>query len=557
MLAAEQPTQPMPALRPPDAPPVGDPVICQAETQAVIDPIGSAIPESPRKPSSALLRGGGWNTGAQLAPLAVNLVLTPFVIHGLGVSQFGLYILATSIADFLGTFDGGLYASAQRYFAVYAGSGNSRSTNQLCVTLLVGAIGLGCAMVGLLFATAPFLVSLFHIPLQLRSEGLFMLRTLGVVIALELMRGVFAGMLNAHQRFALSSLTTVGQYGIYAVGVVMTVHNGWGLRGIAVTLLIQTGLSTAVLAIASLRYLSPSELRFLPRPEIREFIRYASRAQVSGLSDLINLQSDSMIIGGFLNVRGVAFYSSGRNFASQMRTLPWNAIAPAASLLGRKLGESGPAAVLKEFRHLQRLWVQVCSGWMAVAAGAAYFGVTQWLGPGFRLAGVVAIVLLVGYLFRLWAGMMTVYCQTVGHPELEARYGVASVAVNLALTLAFVYPFGVLGVVVATALGQLVGSLYLVRIVHARLSPTIPSFLGDVPWLASIVAAAVTVACELTAVGSLGTGPLGLLEAGIVALPGLLVFAVGLFGPRMLLRTARRQVGGFRGNVHRPRHRHG
>src|ERR1700712_2746372 len=54
----------------------------------VEDPIGSPAPGSPRRSGLALVRGGGWNAGAQLAPLAVNLVMTPYVIHGLGVERF-------------------------------------------------------------------------------------------------------------------------------------------------------------------------------------------------------------------------------------------------------------------------------------------------------------------------------------------------------------------------------------------------------------------------------------------------------------------------------------
>jgi O-antigen/teichoic acid export membrane protein len=551
MLVADAQTPPAHPLGSAGWSPAGLP----GDGSVIVDPLGSATPPVSRASGVTLLRGGGWNAGAQLAPLVVNLVLTPYVIHGLGVSRFGLYILAISIADFLGTFDGGFYSSAQRYFAVYAGSNDQRSTSQLCLTLIVCAAALGAVMIGLLILVAPVLVSLFHVPAQLRPEGQLMLQTLGLVIALELMRGVFAGIVNARQQFAVSSLTTVGQYGVYTVGVVLTVHNGWGLRGIALTLLVQTGLSTGILAVAASRYVSLSEMRFLPRRRLADFLRYSSRAQVSGLSDLINLQSDAIIIGGFLNVRAVTFYSSGRNFASQMRTLPWNAIAPAAALLGRTFGEKGQGAVLAQFRELQRTWVQACSGWIAVAAGAAYFGVTQWLGPGFKLAGVVAVVLLVGYLFRLWVGMLTVYCQTIGHPELEARYGVVSVVVNLVLTIALVVPFGVLGVVAATALGQLVGSLYLLQIVGRRLSPAVPNFLADVPWLASAAAAALTVGLELAAWRWLSEGPLGLLEAGLVAVPGLLLFGLLLLGPSRLWLSASSQLGRHRIQATPGRHR--
>ena len=90
----------------------------------------------------------------------------------------------------------------------------------------------------------------------------------------------------------------------------------------------------------------------------------------------------------------------------------------------------------------------------------------------------------------------------------------------------------------ATALGQLVGSLYLLHVVHHRLSRDVPSFLSEVPWLAVAVATAATVALELLAWRALTEGPLGLVEAGIVASPGLIVFAVVLLGPMPAWRAA-------------------
>jgi O-antigen/teichoic acid export membrane protein len=535
------------------------------ETQPIlglIEPTAPNLPLPDAAPADgsgkAVLRGSSWNTVAQIVPLIINIILTPYVIDGLGKPAFGLFILSTSIADFLGTFDGGFYSSAQRYFSIYAGRNDNRATGRLFLSLSMAVLGLGAIMATILTVAAPVLIGFFRVPVALRADGEFILRVLGIVIALELLRGVFAGIINARQRFSVTSGTTITQYLIYTGIVIATLRYHWGLHGIALALLAQAAVSTAILGLAASRYLARSDLRFMPRREITEFLRYSSRAQVSGLSDLINLQSDSLIVGGFINLSSVALYNSGRNFATQMRSLPWNAIAPAATSLGHTYGEQGAEAVLVQFRRLQRLWVQACSGWIAVGAAAAYFGVTRWLPAGYRLAGVVAVVLLIGYAFRLWAGMMTVFCQTTGHPELEARYGVVSVVVNLVLTLALVVPFGVLGVVAATALGQLVGSIYLLRVVRSRLSADIPSFFDEVPWLASAIAAAVTVGLELPVWNLFHRGALGLLEAGVVAAPGLLVFAVLTFGPRQVWQILRGRLRPMTQRTpynYQPRHR--
>src|SRR4051812_569503 len=82
-----------------------------------------------------VFRGGLWNIFGQFAPLVSNLILTPFIIHGLGVERYGLYMHISAVATFLGSFDGGISTSAQRYFAIYAGTDDRLSSTRLLSTL--------------------------------------------------------------------------------------------------------------------------------------------------------------------------------------------------------------------------------------------------------------------------------------------------------------------------------------------------------------------------------------------------------------------------------------
>ncbi len=79
-------------------------------------------------------RGFSWGTAGQLIGVAGNLVLTPFIIHGLGVERYGIFVLVVTITGMLTTFDGGVMAAASRYFSIYAGTDDRRSTTQLLVT---------------------------------------------------------------------------------------------------------------------------------------------------------------------------------------------------------------------------------------------------------------------------------------------------------------------------------------------------------------------------------------------------------------------------------------
>lgn len=505
--------------------------------EGVVDDGAPVVLEPTATPSTGgiggqLLRGGSWNSLALVAPVLVNIVMTPYLIAGIGLARFGLYILLLTVSDVLASFDGGLYRSAQRYVAVYTGNGDRRARTRLLCTLLLGVTGLGVVLGTVLYMLAAPLLQLFRVPQDLVAEGTFLLSTLGAVIGISLWRSTMVAVLNGVHRFALTSVVTIVQYAAYSVGVVLTLRADQGLRGLAITLLLSSALSALLLLGPVLRMLQPSALGLLPRADLREFLGFTGRTQLVGLSEFMNLQSQSLVIGAFLGVRSVGLYSAGANFASQLRRLSTSVLGPAASALGQTFGERGLEAALSDFARLQRLWVQAVTGYMAVAAGAAYVAVTSWLGPEFRLSGVVAVVLMLGFMVRLWTSMLTIFCQTVGRPDLDARYSVVTLAATLGLSLAFVAPLGVVGVVVGTSLAQVIGCGYLLRLVRRRLSHALASPVSQVPWAAGTLAGGVTALLELLVAPLLPQGPLGLLGAGLAAVPGLGLFAVLVLGPR-------------------------
>ncbi len=498
--------------------------------------------QPPRSSRSLLLRGGSWNSLGQLSPLVVNLVLTPFVINGLGVDRYGLFMLISIIGAFMGSFDGGLGSSAGRYFTVYAGTGDRDATTRLLATLVLVVSSIGAVVFAVFFLTAPLLMRAFDIPGQLRGEGIFLLRTLSVLVIFGLLRSLFSGVLAAHHRFAYTSLVNLALYLVYAIAAYVSIEFGYGLRGIGVGLMAQSMLATLLIIPATLRYLSRPGLGLLPRRELLAFLRFSANVQLVGLVNLVNQEADSLITGVFLPIRYVGYLSAGASFATQIRGIPLNALVPLQSILGRQFGELGEDRARAEFHRMQRLWVTFATGWSMVGVPAAYFGIAAWLGPDYQLSGLVAAVVIFGNMFDLMTRATTVWCTVVGRPQLHARYSAVTVGLNLLLTLILIHPFGVVGVVAATATAQALGSLFLLRLTHRGLDHPVRSFLREVPLLSGLVAFALSWAAEVTVQPIVPRGALGLLLCGAVAAPALAVFAVLALGPRRVWSMVRSRL---------------
>jgi len=483
----------------------------------------------------AVAKGFGWGTLVQLVNVAGNLALTPFIIHGLGVERYGLYMLALTFVGLFNNAGGGLLGAVGRYFSIYAATDDRRATTRLLVTscLLVCALGAGISV--LTWYLSPVVVGVLSMSRELRAQAVFLLRTFGILALTGFVHTIFQHVITARQRYAWSSQSSIVVYGLYIGGFVVVVHTGAGLRGVALVFIGQQLLASVMIVPVAFRYLDANGFGLLSWRELRPLLSFSGKVQVSSVASMVNNQVDPLVIGAGLSVQAMGIYSPGANFAYQLFTVAQNALGPARIYLGNIFGRDGEEGAFREFVRLQKIWVTAVTGWSAVAMGSAYFGISVWLGARFDLAGWICITLTAGNGVLLVTGLIIAYATVVAKAGVVARYGVVSMVVNLVLTVPLVL-FGSLGVVAATSLGNVAAAGYLMRTARRTVRADLPSPLRDVPVVRGALACAATATLSFALRPHVPAGPVGLVAMAVPALVGLAVFAGLTAGPRRVLR---------------------
>lgn len=503
---------------------------------------GQGVSPPPAGRARTLLRGTSWQLAAQLAPLVVNLALTPFVILKLGAVAYGLFLITSTLTQFIAQFDGGIGRSATRYFALYAGQDDRVATTRLLCSLLVCIVAITSVTLSLAFAAAAPLVDFFHAPPELYDDTTLLLRVMIVLLGVSLSRGLFASVLNAHQRFGVSAATLLLGYAVYAIGIVWTLNLGMGLRGLAYVFVAQQVVGTLLIIPSSLRHLSRAGVGFISRAELRAFWAMSLRVQASGLLGMVGWQG-SMLIVGRLAPAQVSTFGPGSTFAQQLQQIPLNAMGPIQAMLGRAVGADGAEQTRPLMERLQRIWVLTMCGWVGVGAPAAYFGVNVWLPlPGVG-AGIVAATMLASYLLALISSVLTTWAMLLHRPEYDMWASLITVTLMLGLSGLLVPSLGAYGVALAAVVGQGASLTYRLAMIP-RLPVPVRSPLREVPWVATLVCAALSFA----SVGGMSAlidhhvlprGGVGLLLCGLAAAPVLVLYlsvTVGLRRAVALLR---------------------
>ncbi|PIE26372.1 MAG: hypothetical protein CSA58_09685 [Micrococcales bacterium] len=480
-----------------------------------------------------LLSGTGWQVASQLIPLVANLALTPYIIEGLGHERWGLILITTVVTTMMQQLDGGIGQAAMRYFTLYAGSRDKIAATRLLVNLF-GIISLfGGLLFTVVFVVSSDLVSLLarDTPAELVPEAVFLLRVLTAVVAFAMVRQLFAGLLFANDVFFLNAAAYVFGHVIYLTGVILSIHSGWGLYGVGVTFILQQVISTLIIVPPALGLMRFGRFSRLTGEELKGFFSYAWRVQIAGICTFISLGKDTLVPGNMLGPADAGYFGQGASFAQQLRMLPSQAMAPIQGILGRAVGAKGAPNAVEDFVAIQRYWVLGVTGWCAVGIPASYFGVRAWLPHQFTISGQVSGVLLVAHMFTLLPIPLKLWSLTLGHPEIEVRYGVMLMVFTLGLTPPFIQVMGVIGTVYASALGSLITTVMIQVVANRMLSVVVPSFWREIPLLPAVVAFMLTLGIELIIDPFVLNGPVGLLLCGTGTLPGILLYAVWTLGP--------------------------
>lgn len=490
-----------------------------------------------------MLSGASWQASSQVAPLVINLALTPYIITGLGPARYSVFLLVSSLSAILSQFDGGIGQSALRFFTLNFGRGDKIATTRMLTTIgsVITAVGV-CLTLGAIILTQEIL-GFFGLADALIWEAAILLRVLCALVGAMLLRNVFNSVLLAAGLFRLTAIAIMLGYVVYVIGLVLTVEFGWGLPGIAMTMIVQQIAGTLVTVPAAVRLLDRRGVGWMNRSDLRVFFSYAWRVQVTGLVAMVQVHKDQLVAGRVLSAQLSGPYGQGSSFASQLRQLPLNALAPIQANIGSRVGALGPDGAVGTAERLQRVWVRLICCWCVIGVPTAYVGVRAWLPDSFALASSVAAILLAGSLFPLATVIMRVWTLSLGHPEIELRASFAGLAINIAASLALYQVLDLLGVVAGTAIGQTCSALIYSWLARRTL-PVAPGwFIREIPWWQSLLCGLLVTMCQLYLAPYLPRGPLGLLAAAAVGAPAallLLLLALGRSGLRDARAALRR-----------------
>jgi O-antigen/teichoic acid export membrane protein len=468
------------------------------------------------------------NTLGQISLMFLVFVGTPYVTHHMGSTTYGALVLLATYIETFGVLNLGINSSIVKYVSENLAKGRMDEVQAYFGTSLTLFIALGSAIAIAIASLSHQIVGrMFDVPPDLHSALVTGFWIASIAFLLRFIGQVFYSAPIAAQRFDLVNYVTVGGEIIRVAGAIVVIYLGFSLRAVLLMMLV-AALFGCIANIIVTKHLYPG-LRLGPRFSQRHFweiCHFSKYIFVANISSRITDSLDKIIIGAYLPVASVAYYSIPYMIAQKV----WSLVANFVAVVFPTASSFGSASIDK----LRELYLR-SSKMICIVASFPFFVIFAygkhillfWIGADFANNGSFAIRLLaLAFYVTSICNVGQVMLQAIGQPRLSANYSVFQAISNLILFVLLIPKFGIAGAAFSFALSQFLFAPWLINKAHLHLQSSMRELIHRSLWLPVLFASIVTIGIFPLVARATNL----LLLCSTIALGGVVyIFAIAIF----------------------------
>ena len=420
---------------------------------------------------------------AQFVQLLCSLILTPFIIHTLGLTQFGIWTIFSALISIFLLLDLGITSSYLKFISQHYTNTDLDRLNAVINSGFVFNIAWFGPILLLAFFFRSFLYTLLNVGPSVYGDTDLIFAGILLIVLVTVASSSYAAVLKSIQRLEIFSKISTTAILLKTTLIFLLLSMGWELKG----LLLGDLLFVSVVNVASIFYASKLvpgmriSLFLFRFQELKEMIQYGAQLQVSQIANLVHQQTDKLMLSNILNPASVSLYQIAQQIANLLKLLTsfvLPVVLPAASELTAQDDQEGLKKLCtRGFRYVSLISFSL-AGYIWASAGQL---IIFWLGSTTFDESIEALKwLVVVFAITPITGFLATVARGIGVVELEMRSSLLLVLVQLPLNFLLISSYGVKGAAVGALLAMLVSMSYFVvkfqRKTHILQVPEIRKF---------------------------------------------------------------------------------
>lgn len=407
----------------------------------------------------------------------ISFLLSPFVVKSLGTGAYGIWALTLQFTGYLYLFDFGVRESVIRYTAKYAARGQGDKLARVLATALLIYVPITIVTIIATGFAAWLVPLLFDVPAQYVVTARWTIAFVGLTVAQNFFFNVFNGVLQGLHRIDLAGAFGIMVAVLRAVATVLALWMGYGLVALGAVQFLAATVWGLCITWAAIRIMRASgvgfSLQLPPRRRrwamIRRVLGFGYYVLINNVSQKINFASDAIVVGAFLPLNSVSYYSVAGGLVDQLRMLVRSTaqvFSPASSRL----------FALRKFAELRVMVVSaskmVVLITLPVALSFVFLGrdfLRLWMGPEFEdPAGQVLMILGLSQITSAPVFVLSAVLYAMSQPKTIAALRAMEAIANIVLSIALLQVLGLAGVALGSAVPSAIMGLIVVPVMAGR-----------------------------------------------------------------------------------------
>jgi O-antigen/teichoic acid export membrane protein len=398
------------------------------------------------------------NVGSSWFSLGINvllgLALSPFILHRLGDTAFGIWVLILSITGYYGLFDLGIGSSVIRFVSKYTATGEHEELAKIINTSLFTYSCIGVVSMLVTVVVASQINRMFHVPPEFLSTARWLLLMVGAAVALGFPFGIFGGFLEGLQRFYILNWTNIVSNLLRAGLIVIALRHGQGIISVALITVTLPLLASISRGFFALRFCPvPFGFKYVNRATFRQIANYSGVTFMIMIAAQLKFKTDEIVIGTFMTLAAITYFNVGAR------------IVDYAGMVVRTLSQifvpmTSQSEVRGEIGRLRKIFLlgnRVCAMTIfpicvvLVILGKSVIEV--WVGKKYVAASYPVLVIMILCCTLWWAqGASGRILLGMSKHGTWAIVTVSEGVANLILSIILVRPYGIIGDALGTAI---------------------------------------------------------------------------------------------------------
>jgi O-antigen/teichoic acid export membrane protein len=244
-----------------------------------------------------------------VAQPAAMLAAAPFLVHHLGLQQYGVWMLVSAMLSGVGILSAGFGDATVKYVSAYRARNDSAGIERTIRATLTINMVLGLLVGGLVWVLASAITHVFRIEVEFQAATIRAVQISAVILPLRAIESVFVSTLRAFEHYGPAvKLNILLRIGVIISALIVSAK-GHGVDTIMLATLLCSGVVVILQAIAARR--TAGCFKLLPTLEwaaLSEVFSFGCFSWLQGLAGVGFSYADRFLVGMMLGTAPVAIY---------------------------------------------------------------------------------------------------------------------------------------------------------------------------------------------------------------------------------------------------------